>query len=155
MSDLIKKRISTIRHEMSRTLGMKVPQFKVAKWLEKILNSDKCIYCNGIATTRDHLYSCVYNKKPREISNFSNFTLPCCKECNCSKGKLSWKVFIKKDKKYTKNLKILYKIDKIIKKNKILYNYDIELYTKYDIKMTKFLEKLNQEINNIKLVPQK
>lgn len=88
---LIKGRIGTLIYEFSKLLAIPHIDLTTDEDIElkhSILNmNDKCEYCEmKDATTMDHFMCLVKNSKPTEYCNDIWNLVPCCKECNSSKG---------------------------------------------------------------------
>lgn len=89
--NLIMSRLSTMTYEASKILG--VPLIDIALPDDEtlkctLLNMDgKCEYCEEKdANTLDHYMCLVKNSKPTEYCNDTWNLIPCCKDCNSSKG---------------------------------------------------------------------
>lgn len=78
-------RVGTVLHDLGERTAKRVPYSMVS------LVGDNCVYCSIELTkytrTKDHVVSLIENKRIRQLSNVSNFTVPCCRSCNSKKGK--------------------------------------------------------------------
>ena len=89
---LIASRKSTIIHEVCRQLAGCEESGDLddndSKLRESLLNFDgRCEYCETrAAVTVDHFHPLVRDKKPTGYCNDAWNSVPCCKECNSSKG---------------------------------------------------------------------
>jgi 5-methylcytosine-specific restriction endonuclease McrA len=92
----ITARKSTIIHEVCRQLaesgahrhGVKFDSEDDAYLRQKLLNLDgRCEYCERRrAVTVDHFMPLVRDRKPTRFCNDAWNSIPCCRECNSSKG---------------------------------------------------------------------
>ncbi len=84
-------RFGTLIHDLGEKLGKRAPYSK------KPIEGNTCTYCGVELTkytkTRDHPINIIENKRIRQLSNLSSFTVPCCRSCNCKKGKKDFKLF--------------------------------------------------------------
>ena len=112
-ADKIWSRTSTIARSMASTLMPIVkPEDNISSW-----DDNKCVYCGGNANHLDHLYPLVENKYPSGYCTEPINLVPCCGNCNQSKGAKYWydymditsyitvenlKKFIRRDIKTTK-----------------------------------------------------
>lgn len=154
-------RNGTMLYEYGKALHTQIPQFSKDNypvWLIELINKKECIYCNcniksNNKTKGDHLDSIICNKKPRQLNNFSNFTLPCCSNCNSSKGKLTWEEFLNKNSKLKTNIKCenFKKIDNFIQNNIIYWYYDDSEFENIESETTDFLQYIADKVKNIKL----
>ena len=54
----------------------------------------ECVYCQGVAETWDHLVGLVKKGQLRGYGHQIGNLVPCCRECNSSKGGKEFRVFI-------------------------------------------------------------
>jgi hypothetical protein len=84
-------RHGTVIHDLGEKFGKRAPYSK------KPIEGNTCTYCGIELTkytkTRDHPINIIENKRIRQLSNFSSFCVPCCRSCNCRKGKKDFKLF--------------------------------------------------------------
>lgn len=79
-------RLGTVIHDFGDRIAKRVPYSLPS------LNGNTCSYCGVELTakytkTKDHVTNLVENKRIKQLSNVSNFTVPCCRTCNSKKGK--------------------------------------------------------------------
>lgn len=90
-SDKIQSRTSTVARSMASTL---MPRIGASdhdiKFFRKYFNTDKCVYCGNKATHLDHLFPLIENQKPTGYCTNPANLVPCCSECNGSKGSKRW-----------------------------------------------------------------
>jgi hypothetical protein len=55
----------------------------------------KCVYCDKMAETWDHVIGIVKDKKYAGTGHMIGNLVPCCKECNSSKGNKDYREFLK------------------------------------------------------------
>ncbi len=68
----------------------------------------ECVYCGGPAQTWDHLVGLVQDSEFNGYGHQIGNLVPCCRECNSSKGSRDWKEFIK-------NLELQQKLETYLK----------------------------------------
>ncbi len=98
-SKKVKARSSTIRHTVFKNLipWIEPCDAEIKRALELLEMSDddvRCVYCGGEATTLDHIYASVDNKKPTGYTNEIANLVPCCQTCNASRGNKPWKEWL-------------------------------------------------------------
>ena len=96
-----KKRLSTINNAFASALSV-ADNFVIEDVNKKIklLKQDPekdlfCVYCEQPASTWDHIDAII---KDGEFSGYGhqlNNLVPCCKDCNSSKGNKNWLLFLK------------------------------------------------------------
>lgn len=96
---ILARRKTTINHAFAAAIAPS-DEYSAATVREAIatLGQDpenlRCAYCDEPAQTWDHVFATVKN------SNFSGHghrlgnLLPCCKQCNSSKGNKDWRIFL-------------------------------------------------------------
>jgi len=57
----------------------------------------RCFYCDKTATTFDHIYGIVKDKKYAGYGHEIGNLIPCCQSCNSSKRNTDWREFLKKN----------------------------------------------------------
>ena len=96
----VQRRGTSTRREMFRQLAPQaVPVSKrLLKSRDKRLHEigKGCVYCGKCANTMDHIEPLVLNGMPTGLVPTVLDTLPCCSQCNSSKGAHSWRVFMKR-----------------------------------------------------------
>ncbi|WP_312422099.1 hypothetical protein [Anaerospora hongkongensis] len=121
-----KKRKTTINHAFASALA---PHDDYNRDIEKLKHGIRllgqspdeeliCIYCDKPAQTWDHIEAVVsktvYSGFGHQVGNL----VPCCKDCNSSRGNMDWKVYLAKTVKESNKLEI--KISQIEKYVKLL-----------------------------------
>ena len=97
---IIQKRKTTINHAFASALAPTddYNEQYINNALESLdQNPDDdltCIYCGNAAETWDHLIGLVKDAELRGYGHQVGNLVPCCKECNSSKGSKDWQVFI-------------------------------------------------------------
>ncbi len=116
------KRSSTISHAFASALSIadEYDEEKINIAL-RILGQESeadllCAYCDKNAETWDHIKAIVSEKAFSVHGHQINNLLPCCKDCNSSKGNRNWKYFLK-----IKGLDTELRVDRI--ENYINHNY--------------------------------
>ncbi len=101
---IFQKRSTTINHAYASALA-EYEDFdweKLSKALIQLgqnLDEDlKCFYCDNPATTWDHLFGLVRNKKYAGYGHVIGNLVPSCSSCNSKKGNKNWRDYLK-DKK--------------------------------------------------------
>ena len=99
-SDNVKNRTSTIARAMACTLTPRIPcSPEVEKKWKDILCPDgnelKCAYCGAKATHLDHLHPLINDILPTGYGTDPGNLVPCCKDCNQSKGNDDWEVYMR------------------------------------------------------------
>lgn len=150
-ADKIGSRTSTVARSMASTLMPRIKgvddQNDVEIWSKESVIC--CAYCGGKANHVDHLFPLVEGKYPSGYYSNSENLVPCCGDCNQSKGAKSWEEY----------MDIL---NYITKENLIKYscsdeNILIEIYsdkvllekTLNEISMSKDHDTLRSLLNNI------
>lgn len=98
-SDTLTARTSTLCRSMACTLIKREPctAEEEQKWLQFFPNKT-CAYCGKPATHLDHLYPLIINRKPTGYGTYPGNLVPCCSQCNQSKGNLGFEEFMTSDK---------------------------------------------------------
>ena len=87
-ADKIWSRTSTVARSMASTL---MPIVKPEKYsFSQLESGDKCVYCGAKANHLDHLYPLVEKKYPSGYYTEPVNLVPCCGNCNQSKGAKYW-----------------------------------------------------------------
>ena len=97
MTRHLSSRISSLRYDAARDCTPATKLTKEQKTLRAtLLHLDKiCEYCRvNQATTKDHFYSVIVDGYPSTYCNDLWNIVPCCKECNSSKGGKNWRVWL-------------------------------------------------------------
>jgi hypothetical protein len=88
-------RIGTVLRDIGQWLAGIVLFMHRIKVME--IETRECFYCKKILTkenrTKDHVTNFVKDKRIKQISNISNFTVSCCDTCNSKKGGKSFEEF--------------------------------------------------------------
>ena len=132
----IRNRFSTLRYEINKALIERVPQHNMKQYEEifNILKKKECMYCMKKLrkTTKkgsgDHFFAVQADSSRAILTNFSALTIPCCFECNNSRGKKPVKDFTMSDQKYQSNVRVLKQIEEIVQKNLVEYEADTDEY---------------------------
>jgi hypothetical protein len=144
----ISARTSTISHAFASALSVadnyNLERIDAAlRLLGQDPESDlKCAYCDKLAETWDHINAIVKKTVFTGNGHQINNLLPCCKDCNSSKGNKDWKVFLVSKKLDTRE-RIL-RIEKYISFNSVDLKeildtkYAADLKEFYDIKTQVF-----------------
>ena len=96
----ISGRTSTISHAFASALSVAddydLKRIDIAlRILEQNPESDlKCAYCDKSAETWDHIKAIVEKTVFTGNGHQINNLIPCCKDCNSSKGNKNWKLFL-------------------------------------------------------------
>jgi hypothetical protein len=98
---IFQKRKTTINHAFASAIAP-VVKYDVVKLEAAIrsLGQDpdghlKCVYCDGDATTWDHLVSLVAKGEFRGNGHQIGNLVPCCGACNSNKGAKSWDIYLR------------------------------------------------------------
>jgi len=59
------------------------------------LNDLRCVYCDSVAETWDHLVGLVKDSQLNGYGHQIGNLVPCCRDCNSSKGNKDWRVFLR------------------------------------------------------------
>ena len=59
------------------------------------LDDLRCVYCDTVAETWDHLVGLVKNSELNGYGHQIGNLVPCCRDCNSSKGNKDWRVFLR------------------------------------------------------------
>lgn len=138
----ISGRSSTISHAFASALSVADDyDLKRIDNALRILEQDpdgelKCAYCDKPAETWDHIKAIVEKTVFTGNGHQINNLIPCCKDCNSSKGNKEWKDFLKRKGLYTQRRRS--RIEKYINYNSVDLK-DI-LDTKYADDLKKFYE---------------
>ncbi len=91
-SDKIQSRTSTVARSMASTLMPRIGASKTdIDTLKEFLGElDKCVYCGNDATHLDHLFPLIVDQFPTGYCTDPANLVPCCSECNGSKGSKNW-----------------------------------------------------------------
>lgn len=130
----ITKRYGTMTNAVKKSLIARVPQFDMSQYkndVENMLVRKKCIYCDATLRKKfskdkgDHIFPVQDESTELPIlHNFSAFTVPCCVDCNTTRGNTPIKDFLKAEK-YQTNLKWFEEtLFPIINANKKYYKVD-------------------------------
>lgn len=103
-ADKIGSRTSTIARSMASTIMPRIPSTDEDKEaIRKILfpdNNIACVYCGkdgkNEKLTLDHLHPLIKNSSPSGYFTEPNNLVPCCKDCNGSKGNDEWEEYMVK-----------------------------------------------------------
>ena len=87
------------------------------------IEEGQCAYCLGIGNGRDHLRPLVENGMPTGYITEIKNLVPCCQECNSSKGGKAFREWYKSDKNL-KRLKKRMKLDEINHRFDIICAYE-------------------------------
>lgn len=157
----IMNRLATLRYEVGKALQDKVQQFDTKsypKWLSDIFASKTCMYCGSNLKKKDknkgdHLISVIADKKPRGLNNFSKLTVPCCSDCNASKGKLTWLEHLDKNPSiYTEERRAMFeKIEAFINENIYYSYYDESEYNDIMTVVDMFLRHVMERVQNMQV----
>lgn len=143
-------RLGTMKYEFNKTLILRIPQYNMCQhdvWRE-FCEKNKCIYCNKSLKSRrnkskgDHFLAVQSNSDAPLITNFSAFTMPCCVDCNTSRGKKDVFSFIQGDITRQCNKELLQTVKTIIDMNIEYYNvadkseYEDEMAQMYEFLRT-------------------
>lgn len=98
-NDTIKSRTSTIAKSLATSIIPRIEptqdEIKRVKAFFSVDDGLRCAYCSDPATEWDHFHPLIKDKKPSgyvtEIFNL----VPCCRNCNSSKGNREWKEWMK------------------------------------------------------------
>jgi len=140
-------RVGTIIYEIGKTVILKTPQYndyKEEEFFIKHCEKNICTYCQKSLSTKkskkkgDHINCVIKDKKIRELSNFAGVCIPCCTDCNSSKGGKDLEDFLKISPNYDKEF--IGKILDHINKNKQIYIYDVSFYDKICEAVSLFLK---------------
>lgn len=160
-----KKRSSTINNAFASALSV-ADNFVIEEVNNaiKLLGQDsrknlKCVYCDRPASTWDHLNAIVRNGEFSGYGHQLNNLVPCCKDCNSSKGNKNWKIFLKNKnpKNLSKKISIINKylknsnVTDIKKKlNSKAVKAEYEKYMEIKDKVIKLLEKADKQAEVIR-----
>ena len=152
----ITARKTTLQNELKKNIAYRVPQFDTSKvdWLQEILEMRNCIYCDVKLDRKsigDHFIPLARDFETQRISNFSCMTVPCCPQCNSSKGNVDWRTFVNRYEKYQKNTQILQRIQEFIDENIEEYEYNKEDWEESTKFIDSMLDELKKKARNIKL----
>lgn len=159
-NDTIKSRTSTVAKSLATSIIPRIdPTEDEIEYVKKLFTDDKnelcCAYCSEKATEWDHFHPLVINSKPTGYITEINNLVPCCKNCNPSKGNKDWADWLLNDKtdKSPKGrgiaddviLKNYDRLNKYDKKPKVIINYDnVDGFNNYWQMYTNICDMLNQ-----------
>lgn len=152
----ITSRKTTMQYEANKTLSNRVRQYDIKSSPEicDIVNSKSCSYCDKTLnrkSTGDHFMPVAANTETPIISNFSSLTIPCCQECNSSKGNKPWQEYVKTKQISVEKVEQLELLQDLINKNIKHYSVDKEDYKTIKRMITEFLADLRHFCENIPL----
>jgi hypothetical protein len=150
----IKNRYATLKYEVNKSLIERVPQHDMKQYpdIYTAITRKQCIYCDRslrrVSRTKgDHVFAVQADSSKPILTNFSAFTMPCCADCNSSRGNTPLKEFLMSDPKYQTNADIFDKILDIVDKNVVHYKAD---QSKYD----DLLEYIQRSLEHIRHLTQ-
>lgn len=153
----ITSRKTTLQYEIIRTLINRIPKFDVSKHPKvcEIVNRRSCSYCDKQLprkSTGDHFMPVAANSKKPILSNFSHLTIPCCQQCNSSKGKKSWEEFIEMKNVSDDIIVRLRFLQNFINENIKHYSVDQQAYDDVLREIQDCLERLRQMAESIPFI---
>jgi 5-methylcytosine-specific restriction endonuclease McrA len=164
---LVISRMSTLNYEIKKTLNAKVPQltYKQCNFTDNINNmfsTTQCVYCaNKGKLNSDHFHSVISKdiNLRNTYNNLSELKVPCCTDCNSSKGNKHWKEFIQTKKHldgFNQRIEILEKLDFAILQQKIEYTIHPDdkdkLDKAYEV-LKKSISDFQEILNSTRMIP--
>ena len=98
---IAQKRKTTINHAFASALAPcdNYDEKRVAEALTLLGQTDvndlHCVYCDSVAETWDHLVGLVKNSELNGYGHQIGNLVPCCRDCNSSKGNKDWREFLR------------------------------------------------------------
>jgi hypothetical protein len=131
----IRARRGTLKYEVNKGLIERVPQHDMTQYpdVQMVITKKECIYCtrtlrNASKKKGDHIFAVQADSDKPILSNFSAFTMPCCQDCNTSRGNKPIKEFVNSNPKYKTNEAIFDRIHSIVNEHIMMYEADQEKY---------------------------
>ena len=158
-NDTIKSRTSTVAKSLATSIIPRIdPTEDEIENVKKIFTKEGklcCAYCSEKATEWDHFHPLVVDSKPTGYITEINNLVPCCKNCNPSKGNKDWANWLLNDdtEKSPKGRNISYDVimenyDRLLeydKKPKVKIEYDsVEGFNNYWRMYSQICDMLNQ-----------
>lgn len=156
----IMARHATLKYEVNNTLiaRMNLQQYDMHQHEEwkQFCEKRVCIYCDRQLTKKkgkggDHFFPVQSKSDKPLLSNFSAFTMPCCGQCNSSRGKKDVFTFIEEDVKRQANRQLIEHIHEIIKNNIENYTVDQDEYDNIVKRIKDLLFELKERASQIKI----
>ena len=151
-------RLPTLSYEAAKMLhenALQFPESHYPPWLKEALDWMICLYCDdslGQAGKGDHVNSVMLKGLPRQISNFSKFTIPCCSTCNSSKAGKPYLKYIESLNLSDERRTLLKNIDLFIKKHEHFYHTDYDQFAKLKLRMKQDLEDYKQIVLSMQVI---
>ena len=150
-ADKIGSRTSTVARSMASTLMPRIKgvddQNDMGIWSKESVIC--CAYCGGKANHVDHLFPLVEGKYPSGYYSNPENLVPCCGDCNQSKGAKSWEEYMDILNYITKENLIKYSCTDENLLNEIYSDKELLEKTLNNISMSKDYDSLRSLLNNI------
>lgn len=131
----IRGRRGTLKYEVNKGIIERVPQHDMTQYpdIQEVISKKECIYCtkplkNASKKKGDHIFAVQADSDKPILSNFSAFTMPCCSECNTSRGNKPIKEFVNSNPQYKTNIVTIDRILSIVDEHIVMYEADQEKY---------------------------
>jgi len=98
---MVQRRKTTINHAFASALAPcdEYDENRVAEAMALLGQTDlddlRCVYCDSAAETWDHLVGLVKDSKLNGYGHQIGNLVPCCRDCNSSKGNKDWREFLR------------------------------------------------------------
>ena len=98
---IVQRRKTTINHAFASALAPcdDYDERRVAEAMALLGQLDpnnlRCVYCDAVAETWDHLVGLVKNSELNGYGHQIGNLVPCCGDCNSSKGNKDWREFLR------------------------------------------------------------
>lgn len=98
---IVQRRKTTINHAFASALAPcdVYDEHRLNDAMKMLKQTDpsslRCVYCESVAETWDHLVGLVKNAELRGYGHQIGNLVPCCRNCNASKGSRPWLDFVR------------------------------------------------------------
>lgn len=148
----ITARNGTLKYEVNKGLIERVPQHDMSQYPEirAVVTRKECVYCTrpvrSVSKKKgDHIFAVQADSTKPILTNFSAFTMPCCTDCNNSRGNKPLMEFVLSDEKYQNNMEFFHKTMEIVKENVEYYEADQGMY----VKINEFIQYATAHIRHL------